>query len=67
MNSVNIVKARTSFEAKMESGKANSFKSPAEAEHSTAGRKLEIDCQVSAQLSFAVNSFSNAIGAGFCI
>ena len=28
MNSVNIVKARTSFEAKMESGKANSFKSP---------------------------------------
>ena len=33
MNSVNIVKGRTSFEAKMESGKANSFKSPAEAEH----------------------------------
>src|SRR5271157_772458 len=28
-----IVKGRTSFEAKMESGKANSFKSPAEAEH----------------------------------
>ena len=32
MNSVNIVKGRTSFEAKMESGKANSFKSPADDE-----------------------------------
>jgi hypothetical protein len=40
MNSVNIVKGRASFEAKMEDGKANSFKSPAEAKHSAVGRKL---------------------------
>src|SRR4029077_19316824 len=40
MNSVNIGKARTSFEAKMESGKANSFKSPAEAEHESWLRRV---------------------------
>ena len=43
MNFVNIVKARTSFEAKMESGKANSFKSPAEAEHESRLRPLLVN------------------------
>src|SRR5271165_6752797 len=46
MNSVNIVKGRTSFEAKIEGGKANSFKSPVEAEHSAADRKLTMTARL---------------------
>ena len=34
-----IVKGRASFEAKMEGGKANSFKSPAEAKHSAGNSR----------------------------
>jgi hypothetical protein len=46
MNSVNIVKGRRTFEAKMEGGEANSFKSPVEGEHSAAGRKLALTARL---------------------
>ena len=46
MNSVNIVKRRATFEAKLEGGKANSFKNPAEAKHSAVGRKLAMTARL---------------------
>ena len=46
MNSVNIIKGRPTFEAKIEGGKANSFKSPVEAEHSAADRKLTMTARL---------------------
>ena len=41
-----IIKGRPTFEAKIEGGKANSFKSPVEAEHSAADRKLTMTARL---------------------
>src|SRR5260370_40082598 len=49
MNSVNIIKGRPTFEAKIQGGKANSFKSRDEAVDSAADRQITVYRHASAR------------------